>query len=267
MKQSAMFSGRVRVAWLASLLIHTLAVAAVAFVLWRWMEPATQPPAPKPLKLSMFQAVPPIAKSAPPEQTVEATTEPVPEPVPVPVTETVIAPEPVPIPKSEPPPKPQPKSKPETPKPAPVAKLPRQVSPIEASPPSPVLETSAQPEKPVVAPPTEVVSSPPVPVQPTPNADLENAYRARIRAAVDAHKHYPPLARRMGQEGQVKLAFTVDAEGRLLDVTIITSSGSASLDEAALQAVRDAAPFPPFPEGSQRQRWNFSIPLTFSLEH
>jgi len=99
-----------------------------------------------------------------------------------------------------------------------------------------------------------------------PDPALEASYRDRIRQAVDAHKHYPRMARRLGVEGRVVLAFTLRADGRLAGVRVAESSGSELLDEAALQAVRDAAPFPPFPEGVGRERWDFTLPLYFALD-
>jgi len=60
--------------------------------------------------------------------------------------------------------------------------------------------------------------------------------------------------------------FTLESSGALVAVRIKQGSGSELLDEAALQAVRDAAPFAPFPEGSTRQRWEFTLPLSFMLD-
>jgi protein TonB len=38
----------------------------------------------------------------------------------------------------------------------------------------------------------------------------------------------------------------------------------ASVDQAALQAVRKASPFPPIPENAGRSSWEFSVPLAFT---
>lgn len=49
---------------------------------------------------------------------------------------------------------------------------------------------------------------------------------------------YPPLSRRLGEEGRVSLHILVAADGRVTDVTIAKSSGVQRLDEAARDWVR-----------------------------
>jgi protein TonB len=44
---------------------------------------------------------------------------------------------------------------------------------------------------------------------------------------------YPPIARRMGEEGKVTLRLTVSAEGRVTNADIVTSSGRVELDQTA----------------------------------
>ncbi|MCR5859526.1 energy transducer TonB [Mesorhizobium sp. J428] len=66
---------------------------------------------------------------------------------------------------------------------------------------------------------------------------------------------------RAGAERDVTVAFTVTASGGLGSLGIARSSGSASLDQAALAAVRRAAPFPAIPDGAGRSSWQFTIPL------
>lgn len=48
---------------------------------------------------------------------------------------------------------------------------------------------------------------------------------------------YPPVARRLGDQGQATVKFTVLADGRVQNPTIVKSSGFADLDQAALHAV------------------------------
>jgi TonB family protein len=51
---------------------------------------------------------------------------------------------------------------------------------------------------------------------------------------------YPPAARRLGEEGAVDVSFAVTAStGRLTDIEIAKSSGSARLDEGALRYLRN----------------------------
>ncbi|SNT27602.1 TonB family protein [Tropicimonas sediminicola] len=52
--------------------------------------------------------------------------------------------------------------------------------------------------------------------------------------------------------GETVVAFAIGANGALASISIARSSGSPSLDEAALAQVRRAAPFPPPPQGARR---------------
>jgi len=54
--------------------------------------------------------------------------------------------------------------------------------------------------------------------------------------------------------GRTTVVFYIDREGRVSGLQRESSSGSDSLDIAALSAVMDAAPFPPLPKGFPRER-------------
>lgn len=66
---------------------------------------------------------------------------------------------------------------------------------------------------------------------------------ALLHAAIQAQQHYPQAALQMEREGRVTLAFTLFANGNIDHLRIVKSSGTESLDEAAMAAVHDAAPF------------------------
>ncbi len=50
-------------------------------------------------------------------------------------------------------------------------------------------------------------------------------------------------------QGHTTVVFFIDREGRFTNARIVTSSGSSSLDLAALNAVIESNPFPPLPKG------------------
>ncbi|MEF3194313.1 MAG: energy transducer TonB [Halothiobacillaceae bacterium] len=276
--------GRARSAWIASLAIHGVLVAAVAWWLARYTVPAAVLVTPAPIRLAMFQPPASVAPTVAAEPVQEASPPPVvPEPVQAPPPPQVLA-EPAPAaPPVEPP---SPKSTPVQPKPAeplppkPVPVRPKPAKPIKAAPAKPAasavepvraqpVESAPAAEVPVAIQspaPAPVVPLPAVQPRPAPDPAVEHGYRARIRQAIDEHKHYPRMARRLGLEGRVVVAFTVEADGRLARVRVVESSGSEVLDEAALEAVRQAAPFPPFPDGVERRQWDFTLPLLFSLD-
>lgn len=52
------------------------------------------------------------------------------------------------------------------------------------------------------------------------------------------HHYYPPLARRRGWQGRVRVGVRVQADGRLSDIRVLHTSGYALLDQAAIHSLR-----------------------------
>ncbi len=75
---------------------------------------------------------------------------------------------------------------------------------------------------------------------------------------------YPPLARRMNEQGKVILRVLVNPAGHAEKADIQKSSGSSRLDEAARTAVMGAL-FKPYLENGQAVAAQVNIPITFSL--
>ncbi len=100
--------------------------------------------------------------------------------------------------------------------------------------------------------PSDVGSTPPGPSR---AADL-----AMIQSAIRRTLSYPAAARRAGWQGRVELAFVLLADGRVRDLVVKVGSGHEILDDAAVAAIRDAAPFAP-----PGQDVSIVIPLRFRL--
>ncbi len=75
---------------------------------------------------------------------------------------------------------------------------------------------------------------------------------------------YPPLARRMGEQGRVVLRVLVSPEGLPERVELRTSSGSPRLDESALETVRQWK-FVPARQGDQAVPAWVLVPISFTL--
>jgi periplasmic protein TonB len=82
------------------------------------------------------------------------------------------------------------------------------------------------------------------------------------------HSHeldYPMQARRLGIQGSVVLQVLVDAEGRVTDAKLVTSSGSPILDQAALDGVKTSYRFlPGTVEGKPQPMWH-TITVSWKL--
>ena len=76
-----------------------------------------------------------------------------------------------------------------------------------------------------------------------PVASRADDYTTAVFTKVANKVVYPHMAKLRGQEGKVTCAVSVAADGSLSSVTVEASSGIPDLDNAAMQAVKDAAPF------------------------
>jgi periplasmic protein TonB len=97
-----------------------------------------------------------------------------------------------------------------------------------------------------------------------PGPNLAPNYSALVSAWLEAHKRYPAYARERGEEGSVALRFRVDRSGRVLDHTVLSSSGYADLDEGVDEMMRGAQ-LPPFPAGMAASQIEVSVKILFNL--
>ncbi len=153
------------------------------------------------------------------------------------------------VPKEEPkpaPPPPPPKPKPEKKPPARqlVAKAPvvTESEPVAPPPPpEPALEPSPEP------PPEPVVEAPPAPQMPAGPVTLSSELSVacpHLNAPA-----YPPLSRRLGEEGKLVLRVELDEQGHVNVAQVVDSSGFKRLDEAAMTAVKTWRCNPPLRNG------------------
>lgn len=78
---------------------------------------------------------------------------------------------------------------------------------------------------------------------------VDAAYLLDWRQRVEAvgNKYYPEASVRYGIYGELRLLVVIHKDGSLEDIRVLSSSGYAVLDEAAIKIVRMAAPYSPFP--------------------
>lgn len=117
-----------------------------------------------------------------------------------------------------------------------------------------------------------VASAPaPAPAETRPAAATAPAAEPVSQARFDADylknpaPAYPPLSRRMGEEGKVILRVSVNPQGTADSVEIRTSSGSPRLDEAAQKTVRNWKFIPAKRGETAMQSWVL-VPIIFKLE-
>ncbi|MFH0799111.1 MAG: TonB family protein, partial [Pseudomonadota bacterium] len=69
----------------------------------------------------------------------------------------------------------------------------------------------------------------------------------RIWKRINSSKYYPQIARSRRIEGAPRVTFAIGEDGSVKSAGVATSCGEALLDEAAVEAVRRAAPLPFYP--------------------
>ncbi|MBD1550081.1 energy transducer TonB family protein [Pseudomonas typographi] len=200
--------------------------AAVIIIALNW-------PGPKPIEMppaAMVVELPPLpeppAPPPPPQVAQQQPPAPVEEP-PLPKlaeapTPKIAVPKPV-KPKAKPQPKPMEK------KPDPPKEVPEQAAKTE-----PTESEKAAAPKP----------APQQPAAPPSNSEAKRTWQSDLLQHLAKYKEYPRMARMRRNEGTVVLEFTLDSDGKLLEVAVAMSSGSSLLDEAAVKQVRKAAPMP-----------------------
>jgi periplasmic protein TonB len=89
------------------------------------------------------------------------------------------------------------------------------------------------------------------------------SWQQAVVARLVRFQRYPAQAK--GATGIVKLSFSIDRQGHVLNSQIIKSSGSAVLDAEALSLLTRAAPLPDPPAAVPDSDLTFVLPIRFGL--
>jgi TonB family protein len=205
---------------------------------------APQPPSPTPVLPKLENALPPVEAPPPPvsAREIPAVAPPPPPPPPTP------APQPAPRPQALPPP-------------APHAQTPQQQlapSPLHP-PPQPQQRVPDHDQQASRSAPSTFVN----PADAYGQRKSQEDYLWGVVRKISQHRYYPKSSRDNSEEGMVVTLVTIARDGRLLGVTISRSSGYRNLDNAVLEVIRQAAPYPPLPNDLVGDRHTFVLPLNY----
>jgi TonB family protein len=95
-------------------------------------------------------------------------------------------------------------------------------------------------------------------------AQLGSDWERDLMAYWIAHRYYPPAAGERGESGLVRLHLKVDRTGRVTALNIISGSGSAMIDAAALGTWRGAR-LSPFPTNTPEASADIDIDINYIL--
>ncbi len=91
------------------------------------------------------------------------------------------------------------------------------------------------------------------------------SWQQALHAHLEREKRYPRQARRLKKKGMPVIRFTMDREGNVLDVELVKSSGTASLDKEAIELVGRAQPLVKPPSSVKGARLTLTLPINFSF--
>lgn len=87
----------------------------------------------------------------------------------------------------------------------------------------------------------------------------------QVRERIKEVQRFPPNVRNFEEGSSTTIRFTLLRDGTIQNPKIASSSGSHMLDNAALAAVQNAEPYPPFPEGQSGYSIRLELPVVFEL--
>lgn len=91
-------------------------------------------------------------------------------------------------------------------------------------------------------------------------------YMRRLREKIEGIWQYPSDAATRGIYGDLYVNFTIKKNGALGSVDLVRTSGYRSLDEAAIKALKEAAPYWPLPEEWKEEALTIKGHFIYSLQ-
>jgi TonB family protein len=95
---------------------------------------------------------------------------------------------------------------------------------------------------------------------------LKKIFSSSIRRKIARVKYYPGIAEKKRWEGKPVIEFQVGRNGDLLDYSIAVASPYEILNQAAIDAVKEASPYPKIPESFKLNSIRFKLPIAFKLD-
>jgi protein TonB len=156
--------------------------------------------------------------------------------------------------------------------PTPARPEPAKIVPVETPPAMKPKVVRREAKKPSEATPAPRTSAPPRAEREAPMASAMSAgatasaiasYNQRVRAHLMRFHQYPSAGG--GQRGVARLSFTLGRGGQVTSSRLGGSSGVAAFDAQAMAMIRQASPFPPFPDEIRTGSMSFTIPVEFTV--
>lgn len=99
------------------------------------------------------------------------------------------------------------------------------------------------------------------------DSNIIQSFLQIVSKRIEKSKRYPGWAMEAGLQGRVVIRFTILRDGTLGEkLELVKSSGAEILDNAAIAAIKSAAPFPELPPSLDRDWIQIELPMDFRLK-
>ncbi|MBI5042649.1 MAG: energy transducer TonB [Nitrospirae bacterium] len=78
---------------------------------------------------------------------------------------------------------------------------------------------------------------------------------------------YPEIAKARRLQGEVRINFSILKDGKLGDLSLMSSSGHRILDEDAMRLLNDAAPYEAFPKEWDIEQLIIPLRVIYHINH
>tara|TARA_Y100001935_G_C17298760_1_gene507830 strand:- start:1635 stop:2207 length:573 start_codon:yes stop_codon:yes gene_type:complete len=92
-----------------------------------------------------------------------------------------------------------------------------------------------------------------------------NSYQSHLMQLLNAKKFYPPMAKKLRQQGVVMVRFRISKDGHVLEARVIGPSPFPTLNESAKSLVQSLKAIKPFPKDVQANTWLFDVPVKYQM--
>lgn len=96
---------------------------------------------------------------------------------------------------------------------------------------------------------------------------IRQQFYARVSSAALKYQTLPRQAFQRRIEGDVRVMVTLNRTGEVVSAELAEASAHKFLNDQALDAVREAAPYPPIPDELEGNRFIFTVPFRYRLPY
>jgi len=102
-------------------------------------------------------------------------------------------------------------------------------------------------------------------VSPATKELIKNAYLLKVKRKIEQNKIYPKRAKRLRQEGKVRVSFLITKNGNIRNIKIVGKSSYKRLNNASLELLKKIARFEAIPKELGKNTWTIEVPINYSI--